>query len=209
MYDIDLFDVPASQIAALQAQGKKVVCYFSAGSSEDWRPDFKSIPAAAMGNPLDGWPGERWLDIRNATVREVMRARLDLARTKGCDAVEPDNVDGYTNRSGFPLTAADQLDYNRFLAREAHARNLSVGLKNDLDQVAQLVADFDFAVNEECFQWNECAMLKPFIDAGKAVFHVEYGDQSTANRICSQANAMNFDSLVKRLDLGVWRIACR
>lgn len=42
-----------------------------------------------------------------------MQARLDLAVQKGCDGVEPDNVDGYQNNSGFPLTAQDQLAYNR------------------------------------------------------------------------------------------------
>ena len=32
LYDIDLFDTPASLIASLQASGKRVICYFSAGS---------------------------------------------------------------------------------------------------------------------------------------------------------------------------------
>jgi hypothetical protein len=138
-----------------------------------------------------------------------MRARLDLAVSKHCDGVEPDNVDGYTNNSGFPLTGATQLDYNRFLASEAHARNLSVGLKNDVDQVSQLVGSFDWALNEECFRYNECGTLQPFIDAGKAVFQVEYGTQSRADAICPQANALNFDSLVKDLNLDAFRISCR
>jgi len=60
------------------------------------------------------------------------------------------------------------------LAAEAHAHGLAYGLKNDLDEVPQLVADADFAINEECFQYNECDGLQPFIDAGKAVFQVEY-----------------------------------
>jgi hypothetical protein len=138
-----------------------------------------------------------------------MQARLDLAVTKNCDGVEPDNVDAYSNNSGFNLTAADQLDYNRFLAAEAHTRGLSVGLKNDLDQVTDLLSDFDWALNEECFDWNECDMLRPFIQAGKAVFHVEYGDAQLAEDICPQANDLNFDSLIKNYDLDAWRIACR
>src|SRR6185369_11730450 len=126
VYDIDLFDTPAATIAALKSTGRHVICYFSAGSYEDWRPDAASFPAAALGRALDGWPGERWLDTRADGVRAVMRARLDLARSKGCDAVDPDNVDGYTNGPGFPLTATTQLDYDRFLASEAHARGLAV-----------------------------------------------------------------------------------
>ncbi|WP_437901065.1 endo alpha-1,4 polygalactosaminidase [Sorangium sp. So ce124] len=208
MYDIDLFDAPQAKIDTLRAAGKKVICYFSAGSSEDWRDDASSFPAAGLGNPLDGWPGERWLDTRNAGVRNVMKARLDLAVQKRCDGVEPDNVDGYTNSPGFPLTAATQLDYNRFLAAEAHARGLSIGLKNDLDQVKDLVGSFDWALNEECHEYGECEMLTPFIRAGKAVFHAEYVDASKANAVCSATKPLGLSTLIKKLDLDAWRVAC-
>ncbi len=209
MYDVDLFITSQAQIDALRASGRKVVCYFSAGSYEPGRPDSGQFPAAAIGRVMDGWPDEKWLDVRAAGVRSIMVARLDVARQKRCDGVEPDNVDGYTNATGFPLTGADQLDYNRFLAREAHARGLSIGLKNDLDQIAVLVGDFDWALNEQCEQYSECGMLAPFIAAGKAVFQVEYGGASRAQQICPAANARNHDALVKSLDLGPERIACR
>ncbi|MBI5488869.1 MAG: endo alpha-1,4 polygalactosaminidase [Deltaproteobacteria bacterium] len=209
MYDIDLFDVPQDTIDALHAEGRIVVCYFSAGSWEDWRADAADFPSATLGNDLDGWPGERWLDTRDATVRGIMADRLDLAAAKDCDGVEPDNVDGYANNPGFPLTPATQLDYNRFLATEAHARGLSVGLKNDLDQIPDLLPDFDWALDEECFRWDECDLLLPFIDAGKAVFQVEYGDAALADTICPQANTLGFDTLIKNLDLDAWRIPCR
>ncbi len=208
MYDIDLFDAPQAKIDALRAAGKKVICYFSAGSYEDWRSDKASFPAAAIGNPLDGWEGEAWLDTRNAGVRSAMKARLDLAVKKRCDGVEPDNVDGYANDPGFPLTAATQLDYNTFLATEAHARGLSIGLKNDLDQVTALVTKFDWALNEECHTYGECEMLSPFISAGKAVFHVEYGAATLASTVCPATKPLGFSSLIKKLDLGVWRTAC-
>jgi len=209
MYDIDLFDVPQATIDELHAAGRRVVCYFSAGSREDWRPDAGDFPAAALGNPLDGWPGERWLDTRSAAVRAVMATRLDLAVTRHCDGVEPDNVDGFDNDPGFPLTAATQLDYNRFLAAEAHARGLSVGLKNDLGQIGELVDEFDWALNEQCFEFDECDQLAPFIAAGKAVFEVEYGGKATADAVCADANARDFDTLVKQMELGPARIACR
>lgn len=209
MYDIDLFEAPQATIDGLRARGVAVICYFSAGSREEWRDDADDFPTSAVGDPLEGWDGETWLDIRDAGVRTVMRARLDLAVAKRCDGVEPDNVDGYSNDSGFPLTAADQLDYNRFLAAEAHARGLSVGLKNDLEQVDALEPDFDWALNEECFQWDECELLEPFLAAGKAVFQVEYGAASLADEICPQANALDFDTLIKRLELDAWRVPCR
>jgi hypothetical protein len=209
MYDVDLVEAPDAVIAELRGRGVIVICYFSAGSHEDWRADAGDFPTAAIGEPLDGWPGERWLDVRDDGVRAVMRARLDHAAARGCDGVEPDNVDGYANTTGFPLTAADQLDFNRFLAAEAHARGLSIGLKNDLDQVADLLADFDWSLDEECHQYDECDLLEPFVAAGKAVFNVEYGDQALADSVCPDANARDFDTLVKRLELDAWRIACR
>lgn len=212
MYDIDLFDAPSETITALHEAGRVVICYFSAGSHEDWRPDAGAFPAAAIGDPLDEWPGERWLDVRDAEVRALMQARLDLAVERGCDGVEPDNVDGYANTTGFALTAADQLDYNRFLASEAHARGLSVGLKNDLDQIGELVDEFDWALDEECVAYDECALLLPFVTAGKAVFHVEYVDdaaqgEALAEQVCPSVPE-GFSTLIKTWDLDAWRIAC-
>lgn len=206
VYDIDLFNAGQTTINALHAQGKKVVCYLSAGSWEAWRSDAGDFPEAVKGNTLEGWLDERWLDIRSNAVRTIMQSRLDLAVSKGCDGVEPDNVDGYVNNSGFPLTAADQLAYNRFLAAEAHARNLSIGLKNDLDQITALVDDFDFAVNEQCFQYNECSLLQPFIAQNKAVFGVEYEIATSA--FCPQANSMNLSFARANYDLDgtLWEV---
>jgi hypothetical protein len=208
MYDIDL-DTDPSIIDRLHADGRIVICYFSAGSFEDFRNDADQFPASALGNPLDGWPDERWLDVRSQAVRNIMLARLDRAAQRGCDGVEPDNVDGYNNPTGFDLSAADQLDFNRFIAQEAHQRGLSVGLKNDLEQVADVVGDFDWALNEECFSYDECDMLNPFVAAGKAVFQVEYGSATVADQICGEANAHDFDSMVKHLSLDSFRVPCR
>jgi hypothetical protein len=208
MYDIDLFDTPQAVINTLHDDGRVVICYFSAGSYEEWRPDAEQFPAEVIGAPLDGWEGESWLDIRQLDLlAPIMSARLDLAVQKGCDGVEPDNVDGYANESGFPLTNDDQLTYNRWLAQAAHERGLSIGLKNDLDQIPQLVNDFDWALNEQCFEYDECETLLPFIEAGKAVFGVEY--TGTPDDFCPRANALNLDWLYKNLELDEYRVACR
>lgn len=206
MYDVDLFDVPASTVAALQAQGRRVVCYFSAGAWEDWRPDAGRFPADVLGES-NGWPGERWLDIRRLdALAPIMRARLDLCASKGFDGVEPDNIDGFSNDTGFALTAADQLAYNRFLADEAHARGLSIGLKNDVEQAAELEPWFDWALNEQCYQYGECAALSVFIRNGKAVFHVEY--DTPLETFCPTTSGLGFSSLRKRWELDSWRQAC-
>jgi hypothetical protein len=214
VYDIDLYDTPAATILALQNSGRKVLCYFSAGSSENWRADFSSFAAADMGNALDGWAGERWLDTRSNNVRTIMKARLDLAKSKGCDGVEPDNVDGYNNSTGVALTAVTQLDYNRFLATEAHARGLAIALKNDVGQLADLVGDFDLAVNEQCHQYSECAGYAAFVNAGKPVFNAEYASKyqsagSARDTLCADAKNLGIRTLVLPLALnGSTRFSC-
>jgi hypothetical protein len=203
IYDIDLFDSSKALIQQLQSENKKVICYFSGGSYENWRDDKDDFDSTDLGRNLDGWAGERWLDIRSSSVRTIMKARLDLAKQKGCDGVEPDNMDGYDNSSGFPLSADDQLNYNRFIAKESHTRNLSVGLKNDLAQINDLVDDFDFAVNEQCFQYNECDALKPFINQNKAVLNAEYKKAYKDNPalICGQSINLQFSTLILPLNL--------
>jgi len=99
IFDIDLFDTPETTIQQLHSLGKKVICYFSAGSYEDWRSDAKEFKNEDLGKQLDGWPGEKWLNLGSDNVRAIMKKRLEIAKEKGCDGVEPDNVDGYVRTS--------------------------------------------------------------------------------------------------------------
>ena len=213
MYDIDMFDNQASTVAALHAQGRKVICYISAGSREDWRPDADQFPASVLGNDYEGWPGEKWLDIRQIDLlAPIMRARLDQCQAKEFDGVEPDNIDAYANDTGFPLTYQDQLDYNLWLADEAHARGLSIGLKNDGAQVADLLPYFDWAMTEDCFAQDWCHEVAPFVAAGKAVFAAEYTDELSVNQfrnqVCPQAGTLGFSAILKDRDLDSWQRAC-
>jgi hypothetical protein len=207
VYDVDGFETRARTVARLHGLGRHVICYISAGSWERWRPDRDKFPSSVLGLGLDGWPGERWLDIRKIGVLgPIMRARLAMCARKGFDAVEPDNVEGYANKSGFPLTADDQLRYNRWFARAAHQAGLSVALKNDLGQVRALLPSFDFAVVEQCFQYHECGRVTPFVNAGKAVLETEYSLPRSA--FCAHAQRLGFSAMKKRLSLGAWRRPC-
>lgn len=214
IYDVDLFNTPLSTIQELQSSGKKVICYFSAGSYESFREDKDQFLPEELGDTLDGWEDERWLDIRSTNVHNIMKSRLDLAREKGCDGVEPDNMDGYINNSGFNLTATDQLAFNKFIANEAHKRELSVGLKNDLDQITALVDYYDFSVNEQCFEYSECDTLLPFINNGKPVLNAEYlskyvTDESERNTLCNESINNQFSTLILPLDLDdEFRFSC-
>ena len=211
VYDIDLFDSTPGIIADLRARGRRVICYCNLGAWEDWRPDAARFPREIIGMPYHGFPDENWLDIRAINILlPIIRSRLDMAVNKGCDAVEPDNVNGYDTMthepSGFPLTYMDQLIYNRLIAAEAHRRGLAVGLKNDLPQVRDLVDDFDFAVNEQCFEFEECEYLLPFIENGKPVFHTEYALPLAS--FCPMARTYRFSSIKKTDALNAVRELC-
>lgn len=207
VFNLDLFETPEEDIVGLHARGIYVMCYFSAGSWEDWRPDADRFPEWLIGKEYQGWPGEKWLDVRAIpALAPVMEARIKLAAEKGCDGVDPDNVNGFENETGFPISYADQLAYNRWMAQTAHAYHLQIGLKNDLSQIEDLLPYFDWALNEECFSKNECELLMPFRQAGKPVFVIEY--ETRPDLFCPQAQKSGFNAIYKNWELDAYREAC-
>lgn len=219
VWDIDLFYNNEETISSLQGQGVKVICYFSAGSHEDWRSDASNFSQSDIGNQLDGWPGERWLNVSSQAVRDIILARLDLAARKSCNGVEPDNVDGYNNDNGLDLTQQDAVNYMQFLTDAAHQRNLSIGLKNAGEIVSTVVNMVDYSVNEECVKYNECSTFAPFIQQGKPVFHVEYPKGSETNNTlsvsssakeeaCNALGESRFSTIIKNMNLDSWIETC-
>lgn len=210
VYDIDLFDNDRSVIEELHRKGRKVIGYISAGSWENWRPDAAMYPSAVLGNDYEGWPGERWLDIRRIDLlAPIIRARLDLCVAKGFDAVEPDNIEIYDNDTGFPLTYSDQLTFARWLAVEAHSRGLAIGLKNAPDMVSDSLVFFDFAITEDAYLFNWIEKMLPFIEAGKPIFAAEYTDTAvdfSAACIWGKRNQVQF--ILKNRILTAFRKTC-
>lgn len=69
------------------------------------------------------------------------------------------------------------------------------GLKNAVELVPILVNKFDFALNEECHEWNECVVYEDtFLAEGKPVFNVEY---NLDDSVCDEANALGLDTILK------------
>lgn len=209
VYDIDLY-VDQSIIDQLHAKGRKVICYISVGSWEDWRPDKDIFPAEVLGRDYEGWPGEKWLDIRQIDkLAPIMQARLDLCKAKGFDAVEPDNMEIHTNNTGFPLSYDDQLKYALWLADEAHKRGLAIGQKNASDQVRDLVNVYDFAITEDYFYYNNAESIIPYIEAGKPVFAAEYTDlPGDFGAFCEKSKQLNFSTILKNRGLDAWIQTC-
>ncbi|KAL4759010.1 endo alpha-1,4 polygalactosaminidase [Aspergillus foveolatus] len=217
IYDIDLFENTSPTISSLHSQGIKVICYFSAGTYEDWRPDASSFDSSSLGAELDDWPGENWIDLRSENVRAIMSSRLDQAVEKGCDGVDPDNVDAYNNgQGGLGLTEEDSADFVNWLAAEAHARGLSIGLKNAGSIIPRVIANMQWSVNEQCAEYDECDVFQQFVDEGKPVFHIEYpenGEVSTSGvdkvALCAEfKGAEGFSTVVKDMDLDEWVQTC-
>lgn len=211
--DVYGFDSTVDQIIIdyFHDQNAKLICYISVGSYENWREDADKFPTEVLGNKYEGWPGERWLDIRRIDLlAPIMLARLDLCASKGFDAVEPDNIEIYTNDTGFPLTYEDQLRYAIWLANEAHARGLAIALKNAPDQVKELVDLYDFAITEDCFYYDWCEQMLPFIEAGKPVFAAEYTDlKGDFDESCRLSDVLGFSLILKHRDLSAWLETCR
>jgi len=207
VYDIDGANSTAENVAAIHAAGAIAVCYVDVGTLEQGRPDYDSFPTSVIGPAVQGWPGENWLLVTAAnqsTILPLMKARfVNWCQAKGFDAIEPDNLDAWTNISG--VTESDNVAYDLAIGQLAHALPLSIGLKNvmtDLDssQYASFLALFDWALNEQCYEYSECSTYTApgsFLPAGKAVFDVEYNVAPN----CTQADAAHMNAQETDLDL--------
>jgi hypothetical protein len=205
-YDLDLEYINLSIIKYLHKHNKLVICYFSAGTYEEFRPYADRFPKEIIGNKLESWKDESWLNIRDYDkFKDIISSLLTSAKEKGCDGVEADNVDAFINHNGFNLSYNDQLRYNLWLSEQAHKLGLAIGLKNDIEQIKDLVKYFDFAINEQCFQYDECTNLMEFTKRNKAVFGVEYN--LGTKEFCSKAKQLNFSFYTANynLDGGLWR----
>jgi hypothetical protein len=212
VYDLDGETTSKATVDALHAMGKKVICYVDAGTYETGRSDaskFQAVSPQIWGSAVAGWPGEYWLDVSRVNdLAPIMQARFQECKAKGFDGIEPDNIDGWSNSTGFSISGAQQIAYNRALATWAHALGLSIGMKNDLEQVPELVGNFDWALNEECYGFNECAPLKVFAQAGKAVWIAEYETTTSWDSVCADSLANHFNTARYKLALNAGRQPC-
>jgi endo-alpha-1,4-polygalactosaminidase (GH114 family) len=241
VFDIDLYvdgrvsgndhTVNAAAVRAIHQRDAAAVCYVSAGTAERFRPDYGRYVAfdrhhhhRLLGKPFsDRFPNEYWLNLANGEGQRDFILRRVEARTEKCakagfDGIEYDVVDAYAQGrrvTGWRITTDQQLVFNRALAAIAHRHGLSVGLKNDLGQVPKLEPRFDFAINEQCFQYGECANnpapgYRAFTRAGKAVLAVEY--RLEPKRFCGRAADLGISAIRKAADFSLaarpWR-PCR
>jgi hypothetical protein len=209
VYMIDV-DEHAGEIDSLHADGRSVVCYFSAGSLEGFRDDVTVVAPSAIGGMVPDYP-EQWLDVRDESVRALAVERLDRAAENGCDAVVPSLLDAYESDTGFDLTAADQSAFNAFVAASAHDRGLSIGLTNTMDLVGELAGSFDFGMLFHCYEPGRvpqrCDSMSAFVESGRAVFEAE-PFELPQGEVCSYGTARNFSVIFKNEEADAARGTC-
>src|SRR6266516_413014 len=174
MFDMDMFETPDATVQALHEQGDVAVCYVDDGTWETFRTDASKFPDIVKGKP-NGWPGERWLDVRRLDVLgPIMTARMDVCAQKGFDGVQFDNVDGWQSTTGFPITQYDDAYYTAWMADLAHRRGLSTSWENAIENAGVLQPYMDALVLEQCYQYGECGHAAAMTRAGKWIGGVEY-----------------------------------
>jgi uncharacterized protein (TIGR01370 family) len=200
LYDIDLFDNSKETIKKLKEKGKIVICYFSFGTYEDWREDTNSISRELLGNKLDNWEGERWWDIRNKGIINLLKKRIDLAKEKGCDGIEMDNIDIYKNNNGLGIKKEDVIRAFKELSEYAKSEGLLVVLKNSPELIEELKDYYDLILAEECFEFNEC---NQYLKSNKPIIDVEYN--LNKNQFCKEAKKLKISAVKACYELnGCW-----
>ncbi len=204
--DADVAGKPA--LTDLLVRGRHVVCYLSAGTFEPWRNDADQFPAGVLGDELDQYPDERWLDVRDSVVRGLMQERIARLRAAGCEGVVPASLNGHEQDRKFGLTAADAVEYAVWLGQELHAQGMSAGLSVPGDLLPALAGAFDWGLAVGCLSTSGCAGYVPVRQRDRAVLLVEFGDEGDLAEVCAGASARGFDALVKRPNFDAFRLEC-
>lgn len=168
---------------AAPAPGLYSICYVNAFQVQpdeqgQWPDDL--VLRDAHGEPVidEDW-GEALLDLRTPELRQRVADKvngwIDGCAGAGFQAVEPDNYDSYSRSKGL-LTAVHAKEYLKLLSAHAHGKNLAIGQKNTVELAGDRQAvGLDFAVAEECGQYDECGA---YVDAfGNNVIVIEYTDK--------------------------------
>ncbi|WP_407543218.1 endo alpha-1,4 polygalactosaminidase (plasmid) [Deinococcus radiomollis] len=207
--DVDGFSISASKVSQLNAQGVYTLCYLDVGSYEPSRPDSNQYPASLKLQQDPNWPGEYFLDVTDvfkpgSVLATILTNRLEMCKDKGFSAIDPDNLQNDENIVGGRITVQQQIDFNGWVADQAHARGLAVFQKNGPDKIMlrdrtgkMMVEKFDGILNEQCQQYGECAALSEYTKRGKLALNIEYN--TTLD--CALSTSLKINSLKRDLGL--------
>ncbi len=184
---------------AAAVPGKYNICYVNAfqtqaGEDAFWKAEHPDLllrtvsGGGFVGDP--DWPGEIILDTattaKRAAIATVVGSWIADCAARHFQAVELDNLDSWVRSKG-AMTQADNVAMAILLTARAHAAGLAAGQKNtaELGRTGKDVARFDFAVAEECQQYDECDAYTDVY--GRDVIEIEYTDHehSVFTRACA------------------------
>ena len=222
-------------VRALHAAGKYSICYIEAGAQQSNFPDKHDFAPADYGHGakryrMPGYPNEWYFDLRGfrhyvagrpstlhgaaVNIAAGLKKRIAWCALEGQDALEPDDLDGYTNKGdtgvrggGWHLTRADALGFERWLAYEAHAHGLAIFQKNDPADARIDARTFDGMIIEECNRYHDpCAGrhgdATPYLSRHKPVLNAEYvQDGETTKKFCSSDIAAGITGALFGVDL--------
>ena len=207
LFYLDADFTSAAVVSQLRAKGKLVLCYVSAGTFEPWRKDANDFPESVLGQPLADYPREQWLDVRAASVRKLMQARLVAMAMAGCDGVYPSTMEAHLHSTGFDITRSDMVAYAGWFATEIHAHGMSAGLSVSADLIPDVQQAYDWALVIDCLA-SGCTPWAPVRQSGRAVLQVEFGDSTDTSRVCNAAASLGFDAIIKRPAFDGFRVGC-
>jgi len=221
-------------VSALHAAGKYSICYVEAGAYQVGFPDDSNFATADYGGvgdtatQMQGYPDEFWFDLTGfkdyvagnpntltgaaANIAAGLNQRFAECKLEGQDAVEPDDLDGYTNQAQSGVTPwgmnqADSAGFERWLAYDIHANGLAAFQKNDPANAAVDEPLFDGMIIEQCNAENDpCAGsggdATPYLNAGKPVLNAEYTeDGESTGSFCSNDVAAGITGALFNVDL--------
>jgi hypothetical protein len=192
------------------------------GYRDEWWFDIAGFSGYVAGKPSS-------LQGAAVNIAAGLQHRFDWCALEGQDAVEPDDVDGYSNRSatggasgGWGLTRAESAGFERWIAYQVHADGMAVLQKNDPPNAAVDEPLFDGVLTEECNYYRDpCAGpggdWDAYLSAGKPVLNAEYAqDGETTGKFCPTDDRVGIWGALFSVDLDgpapfkvCWRAASR
>ncbi|RYP64528.1 hypothetical protein DL771_008717 [Monosporascus sp. 5C6A] len=187
VWDIDLWHAYKNPeiVRRLHARQKTVICYFNFGAVQREDCDFDLWLDQGLWNGT--WYGdaggndpycEKYVDLQDPAVLELLRRRLRTAADAGCDGVDPDNIDVYTVDDRINLQQNAQIirDMAAYAKSSEVSKQMLFGQKNAQEMVPELVGTLDFAVLENCIREDFCSEFNAYVNSNppKPVVAIEY-----------------------------------
>ena len=187
VYDVDGFETRAATWRPTPARSQGI-CYLDVGTWESYRPDAGLLPPLGDRQALRRLPRRALARRLSLPALAPLCARFAICRTRASTRSSPTTWPATKTTPALRSALLDQLRFNRWIARVVHRQGMAVALKNDPAQVRQLLGDFDFAVVESCFDFDECDSFLPFIRGqGRLPRRVRAPPPSSARTACGVA----------------------